>query len=56
MANRTRVVPTGPQNGYGRGRWLAQYYDPDSQVWFDVGDPHDTEQEALRAAEFGPGR
>lgn len=47
---RTRVVPTGPTNGYGPGRFLAQYFDRDVAVWFDIGDPHDTEAEALTAA------
>jgi hypothetical protein len=47
----TRVVPTGPNNGYSAdGRWLAQYHD-DSMggPWFDIGDPHDTQAEAILA-------
>lgn len=48
----TRVVPTGPSNGYGStGKHLAQYFDRDMKVWFDIGDPHDTEAEALAAAQ-----
>lgn len=48
--SRTRVVPTGPNNGYGPGRSLAQYHDSSMDVWFDIGDPHDTEAGALEAA------
>lgn len=50
IPTRTRVMPTGPNNGYGPGRWLAQYFDADMKLWFDIGDPHDTEAEALKAA------
>lgn len=52
MSDRTRVVPTGPSNGYGStGKYLAQYFSRYVQVWLDIGDPHDTEAEALAAAE-----
>lgn len=48
---RVRVVP-GSQAGYGHNSgWLAQYWDTDIKVWFDIGDPHDSETDARRAAD-----
>lgn len=46
----TRVVPTSASNGYGPGRFLAQYHDHDMDLWFDIGDPHDTKDAAEQAA------
>jgi hypothetical protein len=37
----TRVVPTGARNGYAPGQWIAQYWDAEFRVWFDIGDPRD---------------
>jgi hypothetical protein len=38
----TRVVP----DAGSPGRWVAQYYDAEKRLWFDLGDPRDTEEEA----------
>lgn len=47
----TRVVP-GREAGYARG-WVAQYRDPTTNIWFDIGDPEDTLQLArAKAARF----
>jgi hypothetical protein len=40
---RTRVVPEG-------NRWQARYFDPTMRLWFDLGDPRDTESEARELA------
>jgi hypothetical protein len=38
----TRVAP----DIASPGRWVAQYYDAQKRLWFDIGDPRDTEDEA----------
>jgi hypothetical protein len=42
---RTRVVP----DVASPGRWVAQYRDPQMRLWFDIGDPRDTQEEACVA-------
>lgn len=45
--SRTKVVPEGR-------RFQARYYDADMKLWFDLGDPKDTDAEAralIRAME-----
>lgn len=37
--SRTKVVPEG-------NRFQARYYDADLRLWFDLGDPRETEAEA----------
>jgi hypothetical protein len=37
--SRTKVVPEGR-------RFQARYYDADLRLWFDLGDPKDTEEQA----------
>lgn len=37
--SKTAVVPEG-------GRYQGRYYDTDMRLWFDLGDPRDTRQEA----------
>jgi hypothetical protein len=51
MGARTRVVPTGPSNGYGSGQWLAQYWDAGFRTWFDIGDPRDHRAAAQEMAD-----
>lgn len=48
---RTRVVSTGPTNGYAPGQWLAQYWDAEFGVWFDIGDPKDHRSAAEEMAD-----
>lgn len=48
-----RIVPSSDA-GYGPGRFVVQRYYPDLKLWFDVGDPVDTRQEAeTKMAEAG---
>ena len=51
VARKTRVVPS-EQAGYGPGKFVAQYYDDEKQVWFDIGDPK-SKEEAQAAADGG---
>jgi hypothetical protein len=42
-SRKERVIP----EPFGlSSRWQAQYYDEEVQVWFDIGDPQDTEEAA----------
>lgn len=43
MKRRTKVVVEGH-------RWQARYWDADMRLWFDLGDPRDTEAEARELA------
>lgn len=48
---RTKVIPEG-------NRWQARYFDSELRLWFDLGDPRDTESEAAELArtwDFNPG-
>lgn len=50
MPGREYAVVPAWEAGYGFGSgWIVRYYDPEVQVWFDAGDPHDT-KEAAQAA------
>jgi hypothetical protein len=49
-SERTRVVPSS-EAGYGPGRYQAQYFDRDTGIWFDIGDPTDTEEDARAKAD-----
>lgn len=44
-ATRYRTVPSS-QAGYGPGRLVVQKFYPDLKLWFDVGDPVDSQDEA----------
>lgn len=63
MNSTETVVPSGQPKrkyrrfpseraGYGPGLWVVQYYDRDMRVWFDVGDPLNSEQASARLAEL----
>lgn len=54
MKKRYRKVPSD-QAGYGPGRWVVQYHDPDVGRWFDVGDPLDEDAATARLKELQSG-
>ena len=49
-ADRTRVVPSRTV-GYGPGQYVAQYWDDEFRVWFDIGGPRDARADAVIMAE-----
>jgi hypothetical protein len=46
------TTPTRPRTRVERdgNRWQARYFDPAMRLWFDLGDPRDTEAEARELA------
>jgi hypothetical protein len=47
------TTPTRPRTRVERdgNRWQARYFDPTMRLWFDLGDPRDTEAEARELAD-----
>ena len=44
------MIPAG-EGGYGRqSGWQAQYHDPTTGIWFDIGDPAISQLAAQRKA------
>lgn len=46
MTGRRYQVFPSSEAGYGPGRFIVRYWDPEIGVWFDAGDPVSTREEA----------